>query len=136
MHRLLQRLRRLDLPIEHYAIFGSGPLLVRGWIDDAGDLDLIAREPALTAALEAGEREYFTEHDVELIAIAGGAITVGTSWAYGDFDVDELIDSAELIDGFPCVLLEHVIEFKRIAGRPKDLEHLEVIGTQAPGSID
>ena len=127
MHPLLQRLRELELPIGDWAIFGSGPLLVRGWIDQVGDLDLIAREPALTHALEAGERLYLEEHDIAVVGIDDGAITVGTSWAYGDFDIGELIDTAELIDGFPCVRLEHVVAFKQAAGRPKDLEHLRVI---------
>lgn len=127
VHPLLRRLRELDFPAEHYAIFGSGPLLVRGWIEDVGDLDLIAREPVLSLALAAGEHLYLEEHDVTVIGIDGGAITVGTSWAYGDFDVDRLIDTAEMIEGFPCVLLEHVAAFKRIAGRAKDMEHLAII---------
>ena len=127
MHPLLQRLRDLDFPSDHYAIFGSGPLLVRGWISEVGDLDLIAREPVLTLALEAGGPVYLEEHDVTVIGIDDGAITVGTSWAYGDFDIGELIDTAELIEGLPFVLLEHVVAFKRAAGRPKDLEHLAII---------
>ncbi len=40
------------------------------------------------------------------------------------FDIDHLIDTAEMIDGLPFVQLEHVIAYKQIAGRPKDLEHL------------
>lgn len=127
MHPLLQRLRQLDFPAEHYAIFGSGPLLVRGWIDDVGDLDLVAREPVLSLAAEVGEQFYLADHDVTVIGIDDGAITVGTSWAYGDFEIDELIDTAELIAGFPCVLLEHVAAFKRIAGRAKDRAHLAII---------
>lgn len=127
MHPLLVRLRELDLPVEDYAIFGSGPLLVRGWIDDVGDLDLIAREPALSLALAQGELLYLAEHDVEVVSIDNAAITMGTSWAYGDFNIDTLIDTADIIDGFPCVLLEHVVEFKRVAARPKDLAHLAVI---------
>ena len=127
MHPLLQRLRELDFPSDHYAIFGSGPLLVRGWISEVVDIDLIAREPVLTLALEAGGPLYLEEHDVTVIGIDDGAITIGTSWAYGDFDIEELIDTAELIEGLPCVLLEHVVAFKRAAGRPKDLEHLAII---------
>jgi len=127
VHPLLQRLRGFEFPTTDYAIFGSGPLLVRGWIDEVGDLDLIAREPVLSRAREVGEVLYLENHDVEVIGIDGDAITVFTSWAYADGDIAELIDTAELIDGFPCVLLEHVIAYKLIADRPKDRAHLAVI---------
>ena len=65
-------------------------------------------------------------HGVDVVTI-GDSITIGTSWGIGDFDVDSLIDEAELIGGIPCVLLEHVIAYKRIANRPKDRMHLKII---------
>ena len=132
MHPLLHRLRELDLPPDDYALFGSGPLLVRGWIDEVGDLDLIARGAALAAASQHGEPLYLEEHDVEVIAIDGATITVGTSWPAGDFDIDELIDTAEIIAGFPCVRLEHVVAYKRLFDRPKDHGHLEIIRMHWP----
>ena len=51
-------------------------------------------------------------------------LSIHTEWAIGDFDVDELIDTAEVIDGIPFVRLEHVVAYKRIASRDKDVEHL------------
>ncbi|NND01444.1 MAG: hypothetical protein HKN91_01525, partial [Acidimicrobiia bacterium] len=115
LHPLLHRLRDLDFPVTDYAIFGSGPLLVRGWIDDAGDLDLIAREPVLTLARAVGEPLYLPAQDVTVTSIDDEAITIGSSWAWIDVDIDDLIDTAELIDGFPCVLLEHVVAYKQAA---------------------
>ena len=41
------------------------------------------------------------------------------------FDHDDLIDTAELIDGLPFVRLEHVIDYKQVRASPKDLLHLE-----------
>ena len=43
-------LRGLGLPAGDYAVFGSGPLLVRGIIARAGDLDVICRGAAWEAA--------------------------------------------------------------------------------------
>jgi hypothetical protein len=126
MHPLLHRLLDLGLPSREWALFGSGPLLVRGWIDRVGDLDLLARRAAWDRALEIGE-PCTLEDGIEIVSIDGGAITVGRSWRYGDFSIDDLIATAEVIAGIPCVLLEHVAAYKRIAGRPKDLDHLAVI---------
>jgi hypothetical protein len=127
MHPLLQRLIDLDLPAVHHALFGSGPLLVRGWIEDVGDLDVVSRGPAWERAKDLGTLTMLHPDGVPIVEIAGGRITVGTSWRYGQASVDDLIDTAEIIEGIPCVLLEHVIAYKRIADRLKDRAHLEVI---------
>ena len=74
-----------------------------------------------------GELTYLPEHGIEIVSCFGGLVTIGTEWAIGDFDVDELIDTAEIIDELPFVRLEHVISYKEIAARPKDLDHLQLI---------
>jgi len=120
-------LRSLDLPAGDYAIFGSGPLIVRGIIEAANDLDVLARGTAWDEAQQYGELVYLPDHDVEIVSCFDGVVTIGTEWAIGEFNVDELIDSAEIIDGLPFVRLEYVILYKQIAGRPKDMRHLELI---------
>ena len=125
MSDLFGLLRVLDLPEGEYAVFGSGPLIVRGIIEATNDLDVISRGAAWEIA--AGEGELVTERGVTVARLFDGAITVGTEWAIGAFDIDELIDTAEVIDGLPFVRLEHVIAYKELAGRPKDLEHLEAL---------
>lgn len=120
-------LRSLDLPAGDYAIFGSGPLIVRGIIEATNDLDVLARSAAWKKAQEQGELVHLPEHDVEVVSCFDGVVTIGTRWAIGEFDVDELLDTAEIIDGLPFVRLEYVILYKQIAGRPKDMLHLELI---------
>ena len=39
--------------------------------------------------------------------------------------MDELIDTAETIEGLPFVRLEHVVAYKRIRASAKDQVHLE-----------
>ena len=126
-HPLIRRLLGLGLPHGDWALFGSGPLLVRGWIDEVGDLDVISRGAAWERAKEAGDLGTLQPDGVEIVNVDGGVITIGTSWKYGDTPVSDLIDDAEEIDGMPCVLLEHIIAYKRIADRPKDRVHLAVI---------
>ena len=124
---LFDRLRSLALPPGDFAVFGSGPLIVRGIIEATNDLDVVSRGAAWERALQLGDLVSLEEHDVEVVSFNDGAITVGTSWAYGEFDIDHLIDSAEIIDGLPFVRLEHVVEYKEAAVRPKDLAHLRAL---------
>lgn len=121
----LSYLESLELPQGDYAVFGSGPLLIRGIIDNAADLDVIARGAAWEQAAAAGRLVHLSDHNVTVASFFDGAITIGTRWAIGDFSVDELIDTAELIDGMPFVRLEHVRSYKRLAGRRKDIDHLD-----------
>lgn len=122
---LFDRLKSLGLPVGDYAVFGSAPLLVRGIIDSVGDLDVICRGTAWSQACEIGTSIDYA--GVTLVSIDDGAITFGTTWGYGSFDIDELIDSSECIDGIPFVTLDHVLSYKRAAGRPKDLAHMALI---------
>ena len=56
-----------------------------------------------------------------------GRLTFGTEWGIGNFDINALIDSAELIDDLPFVRVEYVASYKEIRKRPKDLQHLEAL---------
>lgn len=124
---LFDSLRSLGLPKGEYAVFGSGPLIVRGVIDTANDLDVVSRGAAWETACDLGEMVTLVEYGVDVVSFLDGAITVGTSWAYGDVDIDDLIDTAEIIDGLPFARLEYVVTYKKIAARPKDIEHLRLL---------
>lgn len=58
---LLKALRSLQLPLGHYAVFGSGPLIVRGIIDATNDLDIISRGPAWEHACLVGDVKFVEE---------------------------------------------------------------------------
>ncbi|MGI9585749.1 MAG: hypothetical protein ACR2N7_09195 [Acidimicrobiia bacterium] len=124
---LFATLRALELPAGDFAVFGSGPLIVRGIVVATNDLDIVCRGPAWDKACDLGEVVTLVHHDVDVVSTLDGDITVGTSWAYGDVDIDELIDSAEVINGLPFARLEHVVAYKTIANRPKDREHLRLL---------
>ncbi len=62
-----------------------------------------------------------------MVSLFGGEITLGSTWSVGEVDTGHLIDTAEVIDGLPFVRLEHVVDYKRLANRPKDREHLRLL---------
>ena len=121
---LFDLVRSLGLPEGDYAIFGSGPLIIRGIVEATNDLDIICRGAAWETVRTIGTLSRFDDGN-QCVNLLDGLLTFGTTWKYGTFDLDELIDTAEVIDGLPFVQLEHVVTYKRAAGRPKDLDHLE-----------
>lgn len=127
MNSLFDLVKSLNLPHGDFAIFGSGPLIVRGLIPASNDLDILCRGRAWDHIKGMGELEYLAEYDLSIVTRSDERLTFGNKWGIGEFDTDELIDDAELIDGLPFVRLEHVAKYKRISRRPKDLEHLEAM---------
>ncbi|MFA6603481.1 MAG: hypothetical protein WCT10_01410 [Patescibacteria group bacterium] len=120
---LVCRLLELELPTADFAVFGSGPMMARGW-RDSRDLDIVARGAAWDKARQVGVESFTADGAVKYVI---GPIEVFDSWAPGQWDVNELIDGAELIDGVRFVSLENVIKWKRLMGRPKDLEDIKLI---------
>lgn len=122
---LFDYVRNLDLPAGDFAVFGSGPLIIRGIVSGTNDLDVICRGDAWHRACATGKVSYDERYDVSLASHCNGRVTFGTSWGIGEFDVDKLIDTAEMIDGLSFVRLEHVLAYKKLRASHKDLLHLE-----------
>lgn len=127
---LFDFVRDLQLPTEDFAVFGSGPLIVRKIIPSTNDLDIICRKDAWQRVKSLGEFRYLEQYDVSVVSMRGDTITFGTAWGIGDFDVDLLIDTAENISSLPFVRLNYVIEYKTIANRAKDIEHINAAREQ------
>ncbi len=125
-HPLFETLKKLDFPVGQYAIFGSGPMWARG-IRESDDLDIIVRGEAWEQAKAngvVGVKEY---SGLQYAYFADGKIEVYDGWYPGEWNVDELIETAEMIDGIPFVRLESVVEWKKIMGREKDKNDLSSI---------
>jgi hypothetical protein len=116
--KLLSELENLNLPKDKYAIFGSGPICIRG-LREANDIDIIVKDDLW---------DYLsTIYPVEKESIKTGNIEIFKNWSPWFNDVSELINTAEIINGFPFVKLDYVIEWKKAMGREKDLKDLELI---------
>jgi len=121
---LFDLLRAMDLDPGSYAVFGSGPLAAHGLIKELGDLDVIVAEEAWGRVRAQGT---IVMHGDDPVVELDNGLSFGRSWAYGNVDIDQLIEDAEIIDGLPFVRLNAVAAYKLIAGRPKDLRHIELM---------
>lgn len=124
---LITKLLSLNLPSNDYAVFGSGPMWAHGLKDLCHDLDLIARGTVWEKALTLGP-SIVPKSGVGLkIPLFNGAIEIFNTWWPGTWDIDKLIDEAEVIEGIRFVKLEEVVRWKRIYNRKTDNLHIRII---------
>ena len=119
--KLLSQLKKLNLSTDQFAIFGSGPLAVRG-IRESKDLDLIARK-----ALWDKLAKKYPPVPEKPYCIRIGDLEIFNQWKPWFENADELIDSADIFDGIRYVKLDYVIHWKKAMGREKDLSDLKLI---------
>ena len=120
--------KQLNLPIDQYAITGSGALGIRN-LREIGDIDIIVT-PALWNALS--ERYGVTdENSIKKVLFPGEIVE---AFGEGSFYTEEInkdapsiadrIAHAEIIEQLPFESLEHVLYYKRKMGRAKDLNDI------------
>ena len=137
---MLKKLEELNLPKDQFAVFGSGPMVVRG-MREAGDLDLIVTDKLWQELQDRGHKVMKeTWHEMEqadgkkidhyreyVVLVPAPDIEVFNEWPFVLASADELVAESEMIDGVPFVALERVIEWKTGFNRPKDCKDVEMI---------
>lgn len=118
---LLNEVKKLNLPKDKFAVFGSGPLAIRG-IRDSRDIDLIVK-PDLWEDLT---KKY------PITDKYGGIIEIGEIEIFKDFkpwfdDVEILIDDSDIFEGIRFVKLNYVLEWKKSFNREKDQNDIKII---------
>jgi len=114
----INELKDLNLPSGKYAIFGSGPLAVRG-LRDNEDIDILVKQDLW--------KELIKNHE----CTNGKSIKIGHVDIFHDWppfeDSDSLIEDAEIIEELPFVKLNYVVRWKNTRKTEKDLSDLKLI---------
>jgi hypothetical protein len=116
----LDELRKLKLPADKFAVFGNGPLSVRG-LKDAIDLHIIVKKDVWDVL----DRKFMARNNFGAIIL--GNIEVVRDMLQWFDDLDTLIDDADIIDGIRYVKLEHVLKWKKEMNREKDKNDIKII---------
>lgn len=124
---LLTKFLELKLPTNDYAVFGSAIMYFHGLKGLGHDIDVIARGDAWEKACKLKDPEIPFSKKGLVIKPFGDEIEIFSEWFPGDWDIDNLIDSAKEIDGVKVVGFDEVIRWKRLMGREKDIKHIEMI---------
>lgn len=126
---LLDEVRALNLKKGSYALFGSSPIRVREINRICIDIDIIVTRRVWNEywhkkgwRLHVIKREnrktgYLNKKHIELYR----------TWGPGEWDIKQLINSADTICGLQFVKLEYVLAWKRRRGLPKDINDINLI---------
>lgn len=122
---LLKEFKKLDLPNREYAIYGSGPIVVRG-LRETGDLDVIVTESLYKKlAKKYGEDEKYQKG--RRIKIGNIEIYAVAYWEAETEKLAQALQNAEKINGLRYVALTDLIDLKKKMGREKDLKDIKLI---------
>lgn len=121
---LCEHARSLNLPLGSYAVFGSGPLAARH-IRECGDIDIIVTEDLFEEL--KNDRHFEVKEYKTTEVLVNEKIEIWKEWKPGLWDIKQLIDDADIIDGVPFVKITDVLRWKKLSGRDKDLEDIKLI---------
>ena len=121
---LFQKVKELKLPIGKYALFGSAPLGIRG-LKECRDADIVVTADLWNEYKEKGWEEKTSVGGS--CCLRKGEVELWKDWGPGRWEIEKLIEEAEIIDGLPFVRLVTVVAWKKQYGREKDLEDIEMI---------
>ncbi len=118
--RYLNELKELNLPKGQYAIFGSGPLAIRG-LRESRDVDLIVKLDLWN--------DLSNKYEKEGKGIKIGNIEVYHSWPpfLTEDEINKIIDTADEIQKLPFVKLGFVLKWKEYVHREKDKKDIKLI---------
>jgi hypothetical protein len=127
IRRLVKLVAELDLDRRDFVIFGSGPLLAHGLRQRIRDLDVVARGDVWRRVSRYGCRAAGSINGASMAVFWGGLIQFSSGWISDDWDTDNLIDRAEIIEGLPFAQLADVLEYKQMLSRPKDQSDIRTL---------
>jgi len=125
--RLVKIVTELDLDCCDFVIFGSGPLLAHGLRQRISDLDVVARGSVWQRVSEYGCPGTGSLNGAPMALFWGGRIQFSRGWISDDWDTDDLIDRAEVINGLRFARLTDILAYKQMLLRPKDLPDIAAV---------
>ncbi len=126
---LFRNLKSLNLPIDEYAIFGSGPIGIRN-LREMHDIDIIVTKKLYNKYLcnPDWKKKSICENNEYFEGLKNDQLKIEMwkDW-YTGWDINELIQEAETIDSMPFIKLDYVIKWKKFWRTEKDLKDVEII---------
>jgi len=117
--KYLNELKKLRMPKDKFAVFGSGPMAIRN-LRKAKDIDIIIVSRGLWNKLKK-------KHPSAGKSIKLKHIEIFKDWLPWIRNSEKLIKDADIINGIRFVKLEYVLKWKKAMNRPKDRKDVSLI---------
>ncbi len=119
LEQIINTVKSLNFPLGSYAVFGSGPMAIRG-LKEAKDIDITVKN------------DFFEKLKEKYKEIKPGQINISdveifAAWNSLIDNAEEVINRADTINGVRFIKLEDLIIWKRKLGRAKDLSDIKII---------
>ena len=123
---LIAKIKEQDFPHGSYVVFGSGPLAAAR-IRETNDIDLLVSARLYNFLKEKGWHEKDGANGYGVLTHQ--EFEVSHIWKFGPYHprLENLVASADVINGVPFVNLNEVRTWKKVMGRPKDWRDIELI---------
>jgi len=123
---IFKKLKELNLPLGEYVLVGSGPLAARG-IREANDLDIAVTDKLWQKLLISGKYQKTERYGRIFLEADGIDIIKHLSWEKYPTTVENSIQTADIIQGYPFLNIEETIKFKQAMGREKDFQDIKLL---------
>jgi len=119
MNEIIKKVKSLGFLPGSYAVFGSGPMTIRG-LKEAKDIDIAVKDEFFEEL--KGKHKEFKPGQINI-----GDVEIFAAWNSLIDNAEEVIDRADNIDGVKFIKLEDLIVWKKKLAREKDLSDIKVI---------
>lgn len=127
---LYEEINKLNLPKDHFMIVGSGIMSIKG-IRNSHDLDLVISEELFEKLKTSSDWQLklWTKTGIGREWLKNDIADLVVDMRIGDeiYDLERLKSEGEKIDDMWFLSLKQLIEFKRVYGRQKDFDDIEMI---------
>jgi len=123
MEELFKKLKEMNLPKGKFAIFASGPMVIRK-LRESKKLEIIVTRDIFD---EFRKKDDWSVKNELCEGLQKDNIEMYYEWGPGEWDIDKLVQEAETINDLPFVKLEEVLRWKKLYNREKDQKDIELI---------
>lgn len=119
---IFDKINELALPTDAYVVVGGGVLVALDLLEWDEDIDLCVTPEIFTRLQTQGWRQ---EEWAGRPVLRQDIYDIGVG--FSRWSLDDLQADAMIINDIPCMNLGKLLQWKQEIGRPKDLEHIDLI---------
>ncbi len=123
---IIEKIKELNFPKEHYVVIGSGTMDVLG-IRKAQDIDISTSEELFEVLKNSGDWEEYEKYGRPFLKKDVFEINNQLNWDKYNTVLEEANKTALFIDGIPFLSLDELVKFKTASGREKDIQDIKLI---------